>query len=399
MTTDFSDSVAGSHVERRRRAVRNHIFALVNLDEDVERFYQSLVPLNEFTTDSIKLSTRELLRDSEFMIRIGAASLLFQLGDMFPEAIRVCDTAFGDSDFMKRFSAASVISSCLQFPSRLVSTYMRLFRGKDWCCRTAAAAALLTYSMSTHAENDDASEAIPLPEVLKVLRQALQGEESYLSDDVIVQLASDISPHSLPLDRQGIRSARSGLIGTLKSLAASAMGRHRMCAGQAVQVLVEEIQKGDNDTILTNVFLLGRIEQPAIEAIPVLLGLLRQPECSVEIRQVVSHAIGMIGKGTSLGKSLVKPLVRALRLEDWTTVCNVVDTLLDLEETPTAALQAMLRMLENDNPHARGMAALLLGKFSSHADAVVPGLIERTKHEPNSSTVSATASVGSSRVA
>jgi hypothetical protein len=114
---------------------------------------------------------------------------------------------------------------------------------------------------------------------------------------------------------------------------------------------------------------------------------------------VVSHGIGMIGKGTSLGKSLVKPLVRALRLEDWTTVCNVVDTLLDLEETPTAALQAMLRMLENDNPHARGMAALLLGKFSSHADAVVPGLIERTKHEPNSSTVSATASVGSSRVA
>ncbi len=111
--------------------------------------------------------------------------------------------------------------------------------------------------------------------------------------------------------------------------------------------------------------------------------VLKLPLSGADLRLAIASVVGKLGKATDAAISLVEPLIRSLRSENWLVACNVVESLVAMGEAPKAAIQAMVKLLEHPKPEARSMAALSLGKFEERAAEAIPVLIERLKSEPD----------------
>ena len=355
-------------IARRRRVVRDFLCAMHDIDENVRKFYTFESLLDQFTMKEIRWTLIKLLEDEELEIRLIAATMLLRFKEESHEAVRFfLEQLEGDSP-QQSFVTATLLATAEPAPEALLAALRKMLRDKNWFSRVAAAAALV---------NDD-------QEARRVLIHALRGGDASAVEDAVADWSGGRKITSQE-DLVEFNEAKLDMTQRISAIAANALGRcnirHSEVLEEAVRVLVEDLKHGPLQARLRNAFLLLNLGANAISALPVLVKLLEERETENELRRVIARIVGTVGGSTAAGKSLVRPLVKALKTSDWTIACNLVASLQAIGEAPRPALVAMVRKLDHPDPEVRRMAADSLGGFGSSALEFLPDLSDRAREE------------------
>jgi HEAT repeat protein len=351
-------------IERRRRIVRDFLCAAHNSDNATTTYYSFEAILDQIGLRELQWTLVELLNDEDMDVRLSAALMLLEMGHELCKAEQTLLDELGANDAKTRFGTAIRLSTATRVPDSVYSALLTLFKSKNWFCRVAAAAVLGDHT----------------PETLTVLTQALRGGDPAVVADAI----ADWTRGEVITDRAELEDARSYMTEMLRDIAATALGRRGIRCREAVDALVQGLERGTSDVKFRNICLLLRMGPQARDALPALSKLLEKRQTDGNLRQAAAGAIAHIAGSTAAVKALVRPMLRALKSGDWALACVIVSHLSRLAssgELPRAAIIAMARQLGNADPMARAMAASSLGKFGAAAAEFIPSLLDRARTE------------------
>jgi HEAT repeat protein/lysophospholipase L1-like esterase len=207
---------------------------------------------------------------------------------------------------------------------------------------------------------------IRAPEAVAGLTRALSDETEGVRSE---------ASHALGEIGPGARDALPTLVGALRDprqsvrwSAARALVGIGLRAPDDVRELMQGLRSDDFFIRGFAAFVLSDLDPPPREAIPALLGAMKDPDQGV--RSLVVRALGALGSGEA---PVVDALAEALQ-EKWSDRWRAARSLGRIGPAAAPSVPALMKALGDGDPRLRREAAQALGRIGPRADAAVQAL-------------------------